>query len=73
MQVKTAYKQYRRKVGASIMSKVSNIVYDCKKLLGLPPFNHSSNICVGDPHFYKSLCNTYGELNVVRTIKELNN
>lgn len=53
------------------MSKVSNIVDDCKKFLGVPPYNHSSNICVGDIYFYKSICNTYGESNVINTCKEL--
>lgn len=34
---------------------------DCRKLLGLEPFNTWTNTCFGDGFYYKSLCEKYGE------------
>ena len=44
---------------------------DCKKYLGLSPYNTWTNIVVGDNHFYMDMCKKYGEQNVINTIKEL--
>ena len=50
---------------------MNNIIDDCKKYLGLPPYDGWTNICVGDPYFYKSICDKYGKQNVDDTIKLL--
>ena len=34
---------------------------DCKKFLGVSPYNASSNIVQGDGHFLQSLYHKYGE------------
>lgn len=48
-----------------------DITDDCKKYLGIFPYNDWTNICVGDSYFYKDICNRYGEQNVVNAIEEL--
>ena len=50
---------------------MNNVVDDCKKYLGLPPYNDWTNICVSDPYFYKSICDKYGKKSVDDTIKFL--
>lgn len=53
------------------MTDKSNLVDDCRKYLGKTPYNTSSNICLGDGYFYMSMCNKYGEQEVINTIKAL--
>lgn len=48
-----------------------NVVEDCKKYLGLPPYNGWTNIVVSDSYFYESICKKYGEDVVAKTIKML--
>lgn len=48
-----------------------NCIDDCKKYLGLPPYNSGCNIVQGDGHFYTSLCDKYGVQNVKNTIQHL--
>lgn len=48
-----------------------NIVEDCKKYLGLAPYDTDSNIVRGDGFYYNSLCSMYGESQVQNTIKAL--
>ena len=48
-----------------------NVVEDCKKYLGLPPYNGWTNIVVSDFYFYKSICKKYGEDVVDKMIKML--
>lgn len=48
-----------------------NVVEDCKKYLGLPPYNGWTNIVVSDSYFYESICKKYGKDIVNETIKML--
>ena len=48
-----------------------NIINDCKKFLGLAPYNDWTNIVVGDGHYLNSLNNKYGKDNVDKTMREL--
>ena len=50
---------------------MSSLIDDCKKYLGLPPYDGWTNVCVSDPYFYKSICNKYGEQNVQDAIEGL--
>ena len=47
------------------------LIDDCKKYLGLPPYNGFTNIVQGDGYFYAALCKKYGEQNVRHTIADL--
>ena len=49
----------------------SNLVDDCKKFLGIAPYNTTTNVCVGDPYFHRDLCNKYGADEVNKTIIDL--
>ena len=49
----------------------NNLIDDCKKYLGLYPYNDWTNVCVSDSYFYKSICDKYGKQNVDDTIKIL--
>ena len=53
------------------MKNKTNLIDDCKKFLGIYPHNVLSNVCVGDPYFYKSMCERYGTQNVNDEIKKL--
>lgn len=44
-----------------------NITDDCKKFLGLPPYDDYSNVVVSDPHYYQDLCNKYGKQQIDNT------
>ena len=48
-----------------------NLIDDCKKFLGKPPYNTWTNIVMGDSYFYIDMCKRYGENNVCETIKIL--
>lgn len=48
-----------------------SLIDDCKKFLGLAPYNNFTNIVVGDGHYLKSLYDKYGKEIVDKTIKEL--
>ena len=48
-----------------------DIINDCKKYLGVHPYDNWANIIVGDAYFYADMCKTYGEQNVVKTIKAI--
>lgn len=47
------------------------MIDDCKKFLGLAPYNSCCNIVQGDGYFLLSLYNKYGKDNVNNTIKYL--
>lgn len=49
----------------------TDIVDDCKKYLGIAPYNNFTNICVGDPYFHRALCDKYGAYEVNQTILDL--
>lgn len=49
----------------------NNIINDCKKYLGLPPYNDWMNIVMDDAYFYMDMCKKYGEQNVAMAIKQL--
>ena len=51
----------------------NNLIDDCKKYLGLPPYDGWTNVCVIDPYFYKSMCDKYGEQDVKREVERLRN
>lgn len=51
------------------MSK--KLINDCKKYLGLPPYDDDSNKLWGDDRFYIALCKKYGEESVDDTIQQL--
>ena len=48
-----------------------NVVDDCKKYLGLSPYNTWTNVVVSDSYFYMDMCKKYGEEIVNKTIKAL--
>lgn len=54
------------------MNIEENLVDDCKKFLGRPPYDTWTNITIGDPYFYAEICKRYGKQNVLDTIKRLN-
>lgn len=47
------------------------LIEDCKKYLGIAPYNTYSNIVIGDPFFYNSMCKKYGTEDVTYIIKNL--
>ena len=49
----------------------NNLIDDCKKYLGLYPYNNWTNFVVKDFYFYTDMCKKYGEENVANAIKEL--
>ncbi len=49
----------------------NNLIDDCKKYLGIPPYDGWTNVCMGDVYFYKSMCDRYGKQNVDDIIKSL--
>ena len=49
----------------------NNLIDDCKKYLGIFPYNDLTNIVVNDSYFYMDMCKRYGKENVINTIKEL--
>lgn len=50
---------------------MSEIERDCRKLLGLQPFNDFTNLCYGDGIFYESICRKYGKKSVEDEIARL--
>ena len=44
---------------------------DVKKFLGLPPYNNTTNIVVGDGFFLASLYRKYGREQINKTLKKL--
>ena len=48
-----------------------NLIDDCKKYLGIYPYNTWTNIVVYDLYFYEDMCKKYGEQNVANAIKKL--
>lgn len=53
------------------MTLRENLIDDCKKYLGKPPYNTWTNIVASDPYFYTDMCNKYGDQNVADAIKEV--
>ena len=53
--------------------KNDTLTCDCKKYLGMEPFNDSSNFCKGDYYYLFELYNKYGVQDVVTEIKKLRN
>lgn len=51
--------------------KRDNLEEQCKKYLGLPPYNEWTNICYGDGIFLFGLYNVFGKDEVTRKIEEL--
>ena len=49
----------------------NNLIDDCKKYLGMHPYNDWTNIVVSDSYFYMDMCEKYGKENVANAIKEL--
>lgn len=49
----------------------SALIDDCRKFLGLAPYNTYNNIVVGDPFFYNSMCKKYGDKEVAYVVKVL--
>ena len=49
-----------------------NVVDDCKKYLGISPYDGWTNVVVNDVYFYMDMCKRYGEEIVNKTIKALN-
>ncbi len=49
----------------------SALIEDCKKYLGLVPYNTYNSIVVGDPFFYNSMCKKYGAEDVAYVVKNL--
>lgn len=47
------------------------LIDDCKKYLGIAPYNTYSNIVISDPFFYNSMCKKYGAEDVTCVIKNL--
>lgn len=47
------------------------LIDDCKKFLGLPPYNTWTNVVCGDIYFRMDMVRKYGEEQVVKAIKEL--
>lgn len=44
---------------------------ECKKLLGLPPYNTFLNIACGDGIFYEALCEYFGKEAVEKMLDKL--
>ena len=49
----------------------SALIEDCKKYLGLAPYNTFTNINVGDIFFYNHMCKKYGTENVAYVVNNL--
>ena len=49
----------------------NDVVKDCMKYLGLPPYHGFTNPCVKDPFFLRSLYEKYGADMVNKTLSEL--
>jgi hypothetical protein len=49
------------------------LIDECKKYLGMEPFNDPTNIVVGDYYYLQSLYNKYGVQEVERAILKLRN
>lgn len=49
----------------------NNLIEDCKKYLGIYPYNNWTNFVVSDYYFYQDMCKRYGEQSVANAIKEL--
>ena len=49
----------------------NNLIDDCKKYLGKSPYDEWPNVCVGDVYFYRSMCEKYGEQDVMNAINLL--
>lgn len=54
------------------MNDSDKLINDCKKFLGLAPYDSWANTCFNDPFFYEDIVKKYGIRNVIQTIKELN-
>ena len=44
---------------------------DCKKYLGLPPYNDNTNICYKDGYFIHSLFEKYGKDETLKYLNKL--
>ena len=52
---------------------MSNLIDDCKKYLGISPYDNWFNVVICDTYFYKSICEKYGEQDVKREVERLRN
>ena len=59
------------KQAESLVTYPKQIVDDCKKFLGITPYNTYNNVVMEDPHFLKSLQEKYGKDAVDTTIIHL--
>lgn len=50
---------------------MSKLEQDCRKYLGLPPFNNFCNVCYADAFFYLDLCQRFGKTKVDEVIEQL--
>lgn len=50
-----------------------HIEHVCRKFLGLPPYNTTSNIVQGDPIYLQSLYEEYGQQQISQMIQQLTN
>ena len=48
----------------------NTLIDNCKKYLGIYPYNDSTNVVTGDPYFYIDMCKKYGKENVDNAIKQ---
>lgn len=53
------------------MNNNNNLIDDCKKYVGLPPYDSWTNLNVLDPYYYKELCKKYGEDIIKKTLQEI--
>ena len=51
--------------------ETNDVVKDCMKYLGLPPYHGFTNPCIKDPFFLRSLYEKYGEDVVHKTLSNL--
>ena len=52
-------------------NKRDSIIDDCKKYLGFPPYDSSTNIVLYDGYYLNSLYSKYGANEVSNTLNEL--
>lgn len=53
------------------MTDKSKLIDDCKKYMGLPPYDGWTNLNVFDTYFYRDMCKKYGENAVEEMLQEL--
>ena len=53
------------------MADKSNLIEDCKKYMGKPPYDSWTNLNVFDSYFYKDMCKKYGEDKVEEMLQKI--